>query len=70
MLTKTIKLLNYIELKGKTINSIAKQMKISNLVLMKKVQSESEFTADEIIEIANILEMKKAEMLDIFFDWK
>ena len=69
-MTNTHKLMNYIVRSNYTLNTIAKILQISKTCLISKINGEKEFKAEEIIEIAKILEMNKAEMLYIFFDWK
>lgn len=65
-MTNTDKLMNYIVRSNYTLNTIAKILQISKTCLISKINGEKEFKAEEIIEIAKILEMNKAEMLYIF----
>lgn len=69
MLTKSIKLFNYIDKKGQTVKSLAKLLNTKEKLLSSKINGDTEFEANEILLIAYLLKMDKEEMLDIFFDW-
>lgn len=69
-MTNGDRLINYIKHSNYTLDMIAKLLMISKSCLISKINCKIDFEAEEIIEIAKILEMNKAEMLFIFFDWK
>ena len=64
-MTNTDKLMNYIVRSNYTLNTIAKILQISKTCLISKINGEKEFKAEEIIEIAKILEMNSLHILSM-----
>lgn len=57
-----------IVLKGKKIPSIANDLGISRTSLYRKLNGKSEFTRSEIARLIGILDLKKENAIEIFFD--
>ena len=57
-----------IVLKGKKIPTIANDLGISRTSLYRKLKGKSEFTRSEIARLIGILDLKKENAIEIFFN--
>lgn len=60
------KLRDLIERKGIKYSFILKQMDITYPTLKKKINNEADFTASEILELCQLLDVKNNEIMEIF----
>ena len=62
------RLLGKIKENQMTIGSVAEAIGISLSAFRRKIYGESDFTRDEIMQLADLLHLTDAEVLEIFFD--
>jgi len=66
-MTDTVKLLEAIQNKGLKRGYVASKLCIDRSTLWKKLTNQSEFTANEIAALSELLELSRADRDGIFF---
>lgn len=66
-MTKTAELRKIVESKGITYVHIAKELGITYMALLNKIENKREFKASEISRLSKILNLNEKEVVRIFF---